>query len=303
MRKKSYIHAFSQNMLTMPIDVRYCCFKKAMTLINQVFTAIFHVPNGYRRCPDCNAARAVHPYNETTIKENFTSNSNGDIFLFSYCATCKGTGFIPFRQLNNDFRRSGYYSECLAIPIYVSEYTNFEITSIIFYMLYNPIALNLDQYIVQSKYSPAAGLREFLAYYKDYKSARDQRRQFIRKNLHDLRKNLKRSFKNYTVNQNRYGCDRCHCDPFDIFNEWSLDTIMLKICGNCCGIGYRQGGTVSTIKEEYRFPLENADYTDKEAMLDSLLNNAYMYRRFLILEKGRMVLEKNVQIEKNGEIG
>ena len=96
----------------------------------------------------------------------------------------------------------------------------------------------------------------------------------------------------YAMNADQYVCNRCKGEPFDIFNEWSLDTISLKICGECCDVGIRKGCPSATGKGTYLFPLEAPDYADREAMLDSLLNNTYVYRRFLILKLDRMVFEE-----------
>jgi len=295
MLKKSYINSISQNMLAMPIEVRYHRFKKAMELVNRVFTVLFHVPEGYCLCPDCKAVRAVHPFSEKKAQDNFVKNADGEIFLFSYCAKCKGAGYINPDHLTMDEGGTNYCAEYLVLPSTTSEFTNVEIASIIFYLIYDRHAYSGLDFSLKdndNNGSKASITNEFLAYFNRYKMERDQRKKFIKDNFHDLQTSLKRRIKTYTVNKNRYRCIHCNGEPFDIIHEWSLDTIVLSICGNCCGVGIRQGEKPQTIRDKHIFPIEKPDYTDKERMLDSMLNNAYVYRRFLVLEIDRMVYEK-----------
>ncbi|WP_319406249.1 hypothetical protein [uncultured Desulfosarcina sp.] len=279
----------------MPIEVRYHRFKKAMELVNRVFTVLFHVPEGYCLCPDCKAVRAVHPFSENKTQDNFVKNANGEIFLFSYCAKCKGAGYINPHHPTMDEGGTNDNSEYLVLPGCTSEFTNVEIASIIFYLVYDRHAysgLDISLNNNDGNGSKASVTMDFISYFNRYKMERDQRKKFIKKNFNELQTSLKRRIKTYTVNKNRFACIHCDGEPFDIIHEWSLDTIVLSICGNCCGVGIRQGEKPQKIRNKHIFPIEKPDYTDKEGMLDSMLNNAYVYRRFLVLELDRMVYEE-----------
>ena len=285
MPKKSYIHAISQNMLTMPMETRYHRFKKAMALVNYVFTTLLHVPDGYCRCPDCMAVRAVHPYHEKELSRNFIKHPEGDVFLFSYCATCRGVGYISCKQAINHVKGGKYTGEYLVLPCITAEFSIDEIGSIMFYLVFNRHSyLGLD---LALKYAAVNKLQkkiasDFIAYFNHYKLDRDRRNNFIKYNLKELRAILKKRI-NTGSNTNRYDCIRCNGDPFDIIHETALDTIVLTICGNCRGTGVEPEKDTATKKEKLIFPIENPDYTDKERMIDSLLNNAYVYRRLLTL--------------------
>ncbi len=200
--------------------------------MNRVFTKLFHVPEGYCLCPDCKAVSAVHPFSEKKEKDNFVKNKNGEIFLFSYCAKCKGAGYINPDHLVMDDGRANDSAEYLVLPSTTSEFTNIEIASIIFYLVYDRhgyLGFDFALKHIDSNSSVASITKEFLAYFNRYKMERDQRRNFIKKYFHELQTSLKRRIKTYTVNKNRYGCIHCDGEPFDIIHEWSLDTRVLSI--------------------------------------------------------------------------
>ena len=285
MPKKSYIHAISQNMLTMPMETRYHRFKKAMVLVNYVFTTLLHVPDGYCRCPDCMAARAVHPYDDKEIRENFKKHPEGDVFLFSYCAACRGAGCISHKQAINHVKEGKYIGDYLVLPCITAEFPLDEIASIMFYLVFNRHSyIGLDLGLTNPDFNKLQKkiASDFIAYFNRYKLDRDRRNNFIKYNFRELRSILKKRI-NAGSNANRYSCIRCNGDPFDIMHESALDTIVLTICGNCRGTGVEPDKDSVTKKEKYIVSVENPDYTDKERMVDSLLNNAYVYRRLLTL--------------------
>ena len=256
-------------------------FIKSFKFFNKVFQTIFEIPDGYYKCPGCNAEGPIRFENSKRIKGSFLDTPDGDQFVFYCCEKCVGNGFVDFVSNVVDNDKKIYWNYPFRILSIAYNLDDIEITSIIFYMMYNKndyLGFDLNKTVKDKK------VQRFIEYFIEYKKRRDARKIFIENNFDDLRNELLKITKFNHFKKGKHKCTICNSQPFNLSHNKSYDTIELTICGKCYGQGYHTKKETNPLTAGYIYELIEPDYSDKSKMIDCIINNAELNKKDLAID-------------------
>jgi hypothetical protein len=106
-------------------------------IVNDVFVSIFSVPEGHYKCPGCNAEGPIYFENSKRAKATFINSHDGELFLYSCCEKCEGTGYVDF--VSNVMKNCDkiYWTHGYSLPTSAYDLSGQEIASTMFYLMYD----------------------------------------------------------------------------------------------------------------------------------------------------------------------